>query len=109
MSALLAVQDHPNESMLYFLKALLTIEWESTRVSLGVLSILGAFAQEIYPYKFLGVDANDSLYGGHQQFLSEIDLMATKIYMSCWKLPKILEVSNNIRNRAICVWIFLWK
>lgn len=54
LSTLLAVPDHPKESMLYLLKALMTFQWSSPILPLRFISLLGAYAQGEYPYQFNG-------------------------------------------------------
>jgi hypothetical protein len=65
--------------MLYLLKALMSVEWNSPKFSLKFLSLLGAFAQQKYPYSFSGVDANDNLYGGDEKFITEVDFTASAL------------------------------
>jgi len=96
----LAVPDHPKESMLYLLKALMTIQWASPIVPLRFLSLLGAYAQGEYPYQFVGVDNNNSLYGCANQFVTEIDSLAGTILNDLLSKIKAYGDQNQIKKQA---------
>ncbi|ODM88588.1 hypothetical protein Ocin01_18094, partial [Orchesella cincta] len=100
LSTLLAVPDHPKESMLYLLKALMTIQWTSPILPLRFLSLLGAYAQGEYPYQFVGVDNNNSLYGCANQFIAEIDSLAGTILNDLLSKIKAYGDQNQIKKQA---------
>ena len=72
-AALVMVPGHPQHGPFYLVRGLLNavqrVEWNPAsggraEVSLAVLGAMCVFAQSKFPYKCVGVDANDTLYGG---------------------------------------------
>jgi hypothetical protein len=100
LSTFLAVPDHPKESMLYLLKALLSIEWTFPTVYIQALSLLGAYSQEKYAYHFNGVDANDGLYGGEERFVAELDTTATSVLNEILNIINTLGEQNQVKKQA---------
>jgi len=108
LSTLLAVPDHPKEPTLYLLKGLLKLQWDSPGLSVKVLSLLGAYTQENYPYGFEGVDANNKLYGGEEKFLAEVDAIATSVFNDILNKIKICGEENQLKKQgALCLELFL--
>ncbi|CAG7719449.1 unnamed protein product [Allacma fusca] len=100
LSTFLAVPDHPKESMLYLLKALINIEWIFPSVYVQALSLVGAYSQEKYAYHFSGVDANDGLYGGEEKFVNELDATGTSVLNEILNIVKTYGEQNQIKKQA---------
>ncbi|PRP82774.1 hypothetical protein PROFUN_09859 [Planoprotostelium fungivorum] len=87
-SSLVVVPGHPEAGPFYLIKALLKViaeyPWENgsvpkTRVYIQSLSLLSAQYQTRLPYSIVGVDGNDKLYGGDNNFRAELQEIINRV------------------------------
>eukprot|EP00937_MAST-01D_sp_MAST-1D-sp2_P005489 g5489.t1 len=87
-SALVMVPGHPQHGPFYLVRGLLNavqrVQWNPAtgarvRVSLAVLNALAVFAQSTFPYMVAGVDSNDTLYGGNEEYRTELNTYVERV------------------------------
>jgi heme oxygenase len=82
-STLLAVPGHPQHGPFFLVKGLLNAiqqyaPWNGratpakARVYLAMLQLFCAYAQRAFPYHIIGVESNDRLYGGDEEYMGQI-------------------------------------
>jgi len=94
---------------LYFLKALMTIRWNSSVVQLKYLSLLGAYAQTEYPYHFHSVETNSELYGGAKEFIEEVDSLAAGALNDVLSCLKYLGDQRQVKAQALLSLEVFWE
>jgi len=115
ISILVSVPGHPSNGPFYLLEALLKVikSWEWEAKSTGkilvyntVLALLAANSQRRLPYHWQDVESNDSLYGGTQKHLKDIqaliDSIITEIRSEITRLNDFIDgISRLAQAEAI--------
>jgi len=86
LSVLVVAPGHPEHGPFYVVKGLCNAlgkyQWQATtgiqtRAYIGILALLGVYAQPKFPYRMLHVESNDELYGSSPGYLEELAEVTT--------------------------------
>ena len=103
LSTLLLAPDNPDQgNALYLIGGLSNAVKGCERLSpetkcrfnIDAIGILAAFAQETYPYRCRGIDANDVMYGSAPKFLEHLDQLAAGL------VEEILEHLRDLQSQV---------
>lgn len=119
LGTLLVVPDSPERGVLYLPRKLLRCveryDWRppaasgviapavptaAASVYLAAMDMLGAAAQETYPYRIAGVVSNDELYGAGPKFIAECDAMGALVAEQLLAQLKALGDAQQQRAQA---------